>query len=239
MRILNSLRRTMLRKSRFTQYLLYALGEIILVVIGILIALWVNRSNEERKLIDKTQRVGAQVLQQLQKDVKEIDSIRQDWDYDQKVADTILRLTKKDESITITCTACPILITGASIPTITDRIPKSIGDNELHEGELRNLLTEIEFHYLEGLKMTALYEKSIVDFTTTTLKHWMDTYQWFSDYSANGNCDDDCIDYFFASTDYRNRVAYYELNLLNGYYYEVQRFKNRNNKFIAQLEELL
>lgn len=38
------------RAGKFSKYLLYAVGEILLVVIGILIALQVNNWNEQRKL---------------------------------------------------------------------------------------------------------------------------------------------------------------------------------------------
>ena len=37
------------RRSRAGKYLLYAIGEIVLVVIGILIALQINNNNEQRK----------------------------------------------------------------------------------------------------------------------------------------------------------------------------------------------
>jgi len=39
----------MLNESKFSKYLLYAFGEIVLVVIGILIALQINNWNEARK----------------------------------------------------------------------------------------------------------------------------------------------------------------------------------------------
>ena len=39
----------MLTENKFNKYLIYAIGEIILVVIGILIALQINNSNENRK----------------------------------------------------------------------------------------------------------------------------------------------------------------------------------------------
>jgi hypothetical protein len=239
MRILNSLRKTMLNKSRFTKYLLYAFGEIVLVVIGILIALWVNRSNEESKLIAKTEQIGAQVLKQLQKDISEIDSLQINWDEERMVADTILRLTQKDRPISKTCRHCPVLITGASIPTLTNRIPNLLGGKDLYESELLDLLNEIEFHYLEGLKMSDFYEKAVIDFTTETLKYWQNTYPWFADLSSRGSCPDDCMDYFYKSVDYRNRVAYYELILLDGYYYEIDTFKNRNKGFAVRLEEAL
>lgn len=49
------IRQKMLTENKFSKYLLYAIGEIVLVVIGILIALSINNWNEDRKesLIEK------------------------------------------------------------------------------------------------------------------------------------------------------------------------------------------
>ena len=47
------IRQNLLKENRFSKYLLHAIGEIILVVIGILIALQVNNWNEQRKQRDK------------------------------------------------------------------------------------------------------------------------------------------------------------------------------------------
>ncbi|MCP9198592.1 DUF6090 family protein [Gramella sp. GC03-9] len=44
-KLFRNIRRRLLRENRFTRYLLYAIGEIILVVIGILIALQINEWN--------------------------------------------------------------------------------------------------------------------------------------------------------------------------------------------------
>ena len=38
-------RKKMLERNRFRNYLTYAIGEIVFVVIGILIALWINKLN--------------------------------------------------------------------------------------------------------------------------------------------------------------------------------------------------
>ena len=43
------IRRQLLTENKFTKYLIYAIGEIVLVVIGILIALQINNWNENRK----------------------------------------------------------------------------------------------------------------------------------------------------------------------------------------------
>ena len=43
-----SIRQKLLTENKFSKYLLYAIGEIVLVVIGILIALSINNWNEKR-----------------------------------------------------------------------------------------------------------------------------------------------------------------------------------------------
>ena len=60
------IRQQLLTENKFSKYLIYAIGEIILVVIGILIALTVNTHNEQRKEIKQEQII----LKQLNEDYK-------------------------------------------------------------------------------------------------------------------------------------------------------------------------
>ena len=46
----NKIRKKLLSENKFSKYLIYAIGEIVLVVIGILIALQINNWNEHKKL---------------------------------------------------------------------------------------------------------------------------------------------------------------------------------------------
>ena len=50
------IRQNLLTKNKFSKYLLYAIGEIVLVVIGILIALTINDFNQNR--IDKEEEIS-------------------------------------------------------------------------------------------------------------------------------------------------------------------------------------
>jgi len=49
LRLFSKIRKSLLSEHRFSKYLIYAIGEIVLVVIGILIALEINNQNDERK----------------------------------------------------------------------------------------------------------------------------------------------------------------------------------------------
>lgn len=61
------IRRAMIAENKFSKYLLYAIGEIILVVIGILIALQINNWNEE----NKQSKVEKTFLKRLQNDLQD------------------------------------------------------------------------------------------------------------------------------------------------------------------------
>ncbi|AVI52174.1 hypothetical protein C5O00_13830 [Pukyongia salina] len=61
------IRQSLLTENKFRKYLIYAIGEIVLVVIGILIALQINNYNQERIIKEQNQIV----LQNLNKEFKE------------------------------------------------------------------------------------------------------------------------------------------------------------------------
>nr|WP_299339613.1 DUF6090 family protein [Allomuricauda sp.] len=69
------IRQKLLSENKFSKYLLYAIGEIVLVVIGILIALQVNDWNEERKSLDKEQQYLTEIKNSLVSDSIQIQSI--------------------------------------------------------------------------------------------------------------------------------------------------------------------
>lgn len=59
------IRQKLLTENKFSKYLLYAIGEIVLVVIGILIALQINNWNEERKTEKEEIRILNNLLESL------------------------------------------------------------------------------------------------------------------------------------------------------------------------------
>ncbi|MCJ7758759.1 MAG: DUF6090 family protein [Gillisia sp.] len=63
------IRQKLLAENKFSKYLVYAIGEILLVVIGILIALQVNNWNEHRKSINAEKQYYKNIKRQLQEDI--------------------------------------------------------------------------------------------------------------------------------------------------------------------------
>ena len=89
LRFFRTLRQRLLAENRFRKYLLYAIGEIVLVVIGILIALQINTWNEDRKLKAKEIRYLKEIRSNLNEDLA-------------RIAETEAFNQKKDSSIRAT-----------------------------------------------------------------------------------------------------------------------------------------
>ncbi|MBO0323146.1 hypothetical protein J0X14_12635 [Muricauda sp. CAU 1633] len=83
------IRQRLLQENRFTKYLLYAIGEIVLVVIGILIALRINNWNEERKRKENYQATIEQIYNVLELEKQELRSNIKGLDLQQRYADSL------------------------------------------------------------------------------------------------------------------------------------------------------
>lgn len=71
------IRQDLLMKNKTGQYIKYALGEIILVVLGILIALYINNRNEERKDRIKEKAILRELHSDFKKNLEEFYRVKQ------------------------------------------------------------------------------------------------------------------------------------------------------------------
>ena len=78
--ILRKLRKSVFSKNKFFSYLLYAIGEIILVVIGILVALQINAWNQEQEDREELSRIMLSISANISSDINAIQIIISDND---------------------------------------------------------------------------------------------------------------------------------------------------------------
>lgn len=71
-KLFRKIRQNLLSENKFNKYLIYAIGEIVLVVVGILIALTLNNNNERKTSEAKTLVVFEELLGELASDIKSI-----------------------------------------------------------------------------------------------------------------------------------------------------------------------
>jgi len=90
------IRQKLINSGSVTKYLFYAIGEILLVVIGILIALQVNNWNENIKVEQKTRVVMTEIKQNLEQDLSSITTVN---NLNMSIIRSLSRLSEKPEII--------------------------------------------------------------------------------------------------------------------------------------------
>ena len=90
LRFFRTFRQRLLTYNKFSKYLLYALGEILLVVIGILIALQINNWNEDQKERETEVKVLKEMVENLEANILRLQSMIARCDADNQSAELIL-----------------------------------------------------------------------------------------------------------------------------------------------------
>lgn len=90
LRFFRQIRHRLLTENRFSKYLLYAVGEILLVVIGILIALQINNWNEDQKERETEVKVMIEMVENLEANILRLQSMIARCDADNQSADLII-----------------------------------------------------------------------------------------------------------------------------------------------------
>jgi hypothetical protein len=90
----------MIKENKASKYLLYAIGEIILVVIGILIALNLNNRSEQQKRIAKVEAILEDVMKELATDIDVSTDIIKDYHLIDSLSSLVLDNKLKAEDYT-------------------------------------------------------------------------------------------------------------------------------------------
>lgn len=93
------IRQRLIRENRFSKYLLYAIGEIILVVIGILIALQVNNWNEVKKVEQSIKDHLVIFKQNLNEDKSQLKTLKETMEDQVNYADSTMRQIRTEISV--------------------------------------------------------------------------------------------------------------------------------------------
>lgn len=95
-KLFRNIRKKLLQEGKTTNYLKYAIGEIVLVVIGILIALQVNNANEQRKENDRVKKFLVKFQRQINQNLENIKNEDEKNNEDLSLSKDLLKLIYTD-----------------------------------------------------------------------------------------------------------------------------------------------
>lgn len=93
------IRQHLLSENKLSKYSFYAIGEILLVVIGILIALQINNWNNERNNDKIEQQYIARLVNELKKEIKTYERLRDGFERQNQSVQNLLALWKEDNPV--------------------------------------------------------------------------------------------------------------------------------------------
>lgn len=241
-KVFQRIRERLLRRNRFTSYLLYALGEIILVVAGILIALWINDWNEQRKADQAVRQALRQVRVDLRDDIKEADELFAFFLGKDSLMSLILegKLTEADYRSD----------QGLYYPTATTSLelfyPETEGFQQLQSvGGDKSAPYDSLFQQLKSLygeKQEDLNETNelILNTLRQNLEYMKRHATWLADlYRSPAKLSDASIDFFLNDPYYQNSVAEHFAMVMGNQYVGVLNYRNRAVKLYERVSEFL
>ncbi|SDT09790.1 hypothetical protein [Winogradskyella sediminis] len=218
MKLFNTLRLRMIEGKRVKKYVLYAIGEIILVVIGILIAVAINKHTEAGKSEDYTYKMALQVKQKIEADIALLKATRDDISEDLKIYNLYLKANKTDSERLQVVTQAPFLVTvSVQFAPINPILSTAFDNTSINSSSLTDKLLEIQQDYKSIDRTLKPMEDIITEELVANLRHIKDNFNWYEKLvSFNGKFTVDEYRYF-GSDDYRNRVVHMKFLYLEGY----------------------
>ncbi len=233
------LKRALIKKNKLNSYLKYAVGEIILIVIGILIAVSINNWNKERQRTELKKGIFEVVLNDLKSDTAEVSKI---LEYYENRRSTFKRVVNNDLSKTEIkqCNICKYIITSRKLISINERGFSQLNDYQNSSVQHVDSLASdiINFYSVTTNSFTTLNDLIETDISNN-LKIWRDKYPWYKDFVFNKQLNEEAINYFRKSREYKNYVAYHYTIVYNNYVPVLKYFQNRSKKLLERIDHRL
>ena len=237
MPIFNKNRKASIAAGRFGKYLVYGIGEIILVVIGILIAVSINDWREQIK----EQKLLTTYLNDYRNDIivdsanirVALDTLKSHRKYFKMVLSdsfTKTKLMKNTMTMNLVLTYNPVKLQSKGYRELMNYVNKS----EIKADTLiQNIITKHEY-YNELLNLT---KKNIEEDVADNMRYLKREEDWIGDLFV-GKLNDEVTAYFL-SQDYFNRVAIHSLLVYNNLYVFLEKYQDYIRAIIPKINQRL
>ena len=244
MKFFNSFRRKLIG-SGFGKYLLYAFGEIILVVIGILLAISINDHYAKDDQIKKNLESTRKIYQQMQIDSTEaanyiqyLDDLRETIKY--LIASEEERKEKKLKKPLSKVNRLELFYDRDSdYINLSDLVAAQIQNGDFASETYAQMLFNIQVDYSNDLRAIHKQEEIIQDNNKRFNSYLADNYTWYLNWSSHLNCDGDCSKFVRSDKRFDAMLALYSYEKTVKYQQRIQEFQSHLNESMNKLRPIL
>lgn len=243
MKFFREIRQKMLVEKKAWKYLKYAIGEIILVVIGILIALGINNWNEKRKEKNQLDVIYLTIEQNLKTD---LNNLKIPIEFYEKLDSTLLSIMTRTYPISF--------LDSITKDNFLDCIPCNSNHHifeyfEIQDNGVELLKKQEDVVSIEGSTLSQeiiqFYTKqennlsSLEDFIARKAfsnVESLEQFPWYSDYTIN-KYNREAIQYFLNDQNYKNKVATFRSLTCRNYLMYLKIYEKTAMEIIAKIEK--
>ncbi|MFZ1787412.1 MAG: DUF6090 family protein [Saprospiraceae bacterium] len=240
-KLFRNIRQSLLADGKTSKYLKYAIGEIFLVVIGILIALQINNWNSTQNKKKQLDAIYNTIEENLVTDLKNIKVPIDFYENLDRTLTTILTTTYPSSFIDsinednyLECIPCKSNINRYESFEKQDNgieLLKKYEDDESVEGT--DFSKEIlQFYSIRGYRLSYFID-FITNETYTNLKSY-EQFPWYADYSIN-KYNKEAISYFLNDQNYKNKAANFKIFIGRNYLSMLKDYEKAAAEIIAKI----
>ena len=214
------------KDNQFFKYSRYAIGEIILVVIGILIALYINNWNEQRKSKEKMNQLLVKVQNELLYNIKEANS---NIEFYRRKDSLIYKVLNRNLTYDDYFSSNNLMHLGTSYSNniILDDDYKSLiqfdGEVSKKHDVIYEYLREV---YVSKKTILERDEKSMIPRFEDFQKKIKYEKDWYNNVFADIKYTDDMVSYFLTDPFYYNHIVDVQNYTLDNHFFSLLNFRN-------------
>ncbi|WP_350292623.1 DUF6090 family protein [uncultured Croceitalea sp.] len=223
-------RREIVSSNSFWKYFKYALGEIVLIVIGVLVAVSIDNWNTSGIKEKQLNEIILKMKSDFQEDEKSLQFIREHYMTRKPLFDSIIDSRYSVNAIA-KCKECHFLISGHLLfrPNVEgfSSVKRYVQGEDIENQKLLSFIQS----YTILLDELQLMKSNIINDVNGNLIQWRDSYDWFTPF-FQGKDNDDYYNYQTNTYEYRNKVAYHYALVYENYLPALQRIRDLQNQFL-------
>lgn len=239
--IFSLFRRKLLDQEKVRKYILYAIGEIILVVVGILIALQVNNWNENRKQQERIHSALQQIKFDLAQDIQE--------------ANTTISYYETKDSLTIRFIEGDIsadnynskelnslleLPMGLAIVNINQDGYSSLVDAiDYVPPEFNDLFADLKFLFVQMKQQVDLRSDAVRQVTLDNISYRAENFTWYSEEGTGRMKESTKLEHIFENPYYSNKLRLYHIVAIQNLSTAIREFRHRAKLLYFEIEDYL
>ena len=223
-------------ENKTGKYFKYAIGEIVLVVIGILIALSINNWNEERKSNNTIKSVYAIIKSDLLSDIETIDIVLVKTKFRDSIFKRVINKEMTNDDY-LKCNRCMAILYGFPDIRLKTRGLKLLEQNSTIFNSYQDSLSIKLFNFYShfNTEIEAGIKEVWSDYDDN-LYYFKNNKPWFTDY-VESKPNLEFIEYALTSADYMNRVNNFYNILYDGYLGHLKKYKKYALFMIDDIEK--